>query len=229
MARNEASMVRVTNVGSRTFRAQYANAWYTIDPGEDAFLPYYATVLWFGNPNAANVGDDRDDQHRHHEVERLNVQYGVQNNPWQVPAGEDPDTFTTSDPENPQLYIDGYHPNLPRCAVFDLTTNEQLPMVLDDPEGEAVSAPRATLRDQRSMEAEIARMAEQQKIMIDLLAQSNPEAARRLAPKADDPMALAPTGAAVVDEVSEDPQPVDEAATEDTPPGRAPHAKAGNR
>lgn len=223
---NEASMVRLHNAGSRPFRGQYAGAWYDCPPGADLYVPYYGAIYWCGNPNAVNVGEDRGDQHRHHEVERLNVQYGLQNDLWFAESGT---PIGDVDPRLDHIvYVDGRHPNLPDLEVYDLTTGEQFQMVLNDPEGAAVTAASPVLKDQRAMENEIARMAETQRVLIAELTKTNPELAKRLSPAADLPTSLDPSGTTPVLEEVDDPEPAEVEATEDTPPGRAPHTKAAS-
>lgn len=173
----ESTVVRVTNDGTAKFVAKYANNRYSIEPGSAAIVPYYAAVLWFGDPRATNIGDKRITQFRAHEVDRLSAKYGLVG----APFYSDEDTVTVNvDGEKIELrYVDARHPNLPRCTV-ETVDGERLVTVIDDPAGDHLTAQPQTVKQARQTEDAVRSLQNQMQVLMAELARSNPEAAARL-------------------------------------------------
>lgn len=173
----ESTVVRVTNTAGAKFVGKYANNRYVIEPGQTAIVPYYAAVLWFGDPRATNVGDARLTQYRAHEVDRLSAKYGLIG----APFYSDQDTVTTTvDGEKVELrYVDARHPNLPRCTV-ETVDGDRLITVIDDPAGDHLTAQPQTVKQARATEDAVQGLQRQMQVLMAELARSNPEAAARL-------------------------------------------------
>ncbi len=75
LAYGGANVVKVKNTGDVVFRDGFDGTTYAIPPGEEAFLPAAAVLLWFGDNGLFNI--DARTKPREKEVQRLRVKYGV--------------------------------------------------------------------------------------------------------------------------------------------------------
>jgi len=180
---SEQVAVRVTNLGPKKLKLEYANNTWHIEPGEAAIAPYLAACYWFGDPRSVDVGTRMETAYRTKEIDRLSVLYGVYSEPFWVDEDgvmrdeERIDQYRTH-PAMP--YVNRRHPYLPQVEVHDLTTNEQILTVIDDPEGN-LNAPKSNadleslaLQDQmRAMQTQVNALAAQ-------LAQTDPTAAKAI-------------------------------------------------
>jgi len=224
---SEQIAVRVRNVGDSKLRLEYANQRWEIEPDQDAVAPYLAACYWFGDPRAINVGNpaNRSTQYRDREIERLSVLYGVYSEAFAV----DEDGVSTIEQKvddyrvlHARPYVNRRHPNLPRVEVFDLTTNEQILTVIDDPAGDN-NAPHTNAPVEASaLAAQIAAQQAQINEMARALATMDPDKAREVLAHSPDPANLdiintEAIAAGLEDGATdiEEPEPTERASTDD--------------
>lgn len=190
---SEQIAVRVRNVGETKLRLDYANQRWEIEPGQEAIAPYLGACYWFGDPRAVNVGDpsNRATQHRDREVDRLSVLYGLYSDPFAV----DEDGFSTVEQKvddyrklEARPYVNRRHPNLPQVEVFDLTTNERILTVIDDPAGDNNRAHANP--ESASLQAQLQAMQAQMNALTSQLATTDPDAARAILTSSPSPADL---------------------------------------
>lgn len=104
------SVVTITNNGSDTFKQDYANRRYTIEPGASRGVPYHGMVLWCGDPRSMDVPNDPKRRFRTDEFKRLRIFYGVYDDMTQWEA------------------------RIPKLGVESLT-GQVITTVLEDPDG----------------------------------------------------------------------------------------------
>lgn len=178
---SEQVAVRITNVGPKKLRLEYANQTWHIEPGTDAIAPYLAACYWFGDPRAVDVGHARSTHYRSNEIDRLSVLYGVYAEPFWV----DEDGVMREEERidehrrNPAMpYVNRRHPYLPQVEVYDLTTNERILTVIDDPEGNENTPRTNDQLESAAMADQIRAMQQQMNALASRLAQTDPSAAQ---------------------------------------------------
>lgn len=151
---NEYTAVKVTNVGTTTFKGGHAGKTFVIAPGESRFVQWDAVCRWVGNPFAVNVGDDRATHWRTGEADRLSTLYGTYSDPWTTE--DEHEVFMEGAPPGmkPMRYVLGtdgkyHHPHLPQLEVRD-SHDKVLKTVLADPEGADITPAQATTIAERS-------------------------------------------------------------------------------
>jgi hypothetical protein len=148
-------LVVVTNQGNSAFTITYDNKNYVLTPQKDAYVPFAAVCLWFGDPRSTGqiqvLGGEENPQvvpSRDEEVRRLSVKYGHQ------VGGVDE-------------YLKGEVPNspVPKVIVRTLDSKDPIPTVLDDPSG-TTTTPAVQSIAAASTQDQIIKRQQQQ---IDLL------------------------------------------------------------
>ena len=177
---SEQVAVRVKNVGPKKLRLEYANNTWHIDPGQEAVAPYLAACYWFGDPRSVDIGHDRNSHHRTREIDRLSVLYGVYSEAFWVDEDgvvreEEQIDNKRSHPAMP--YVNRRHPYLPQVEVYDITTNERILTVIDDPEGNLNEPQSNAQLESAAMADQIRAMQQQMNSLAALLAQTDPTAA----------------------------------------------------
>lgn len=141
-------IVRVVNEGDQPFTIGWDSKQYKLEPGKDAFVPFEAACLWFGDPRSGNAVASLRNQHglvsfvpdRDTEVRRLRVKYGN--------IGGD------------ERFVDP----APSVSVYDLE-GDRITTVLDDPEGANVTVASPSVAEQSDLVA----LVQKQQRQIDLL------------------------------------------------------------
>lgn len=143
---NLGDIVKVINHGPRPLKLMWDSRKYVIAPDAEEFVPFECAKLYFGDPRALeNVQSVRDDRgvvgfvsDRATEVRRLRLL-------WDHSFGEyipgEVDAFDTA--------------RIPHVDVFTVR-GERVPMVLDDPEGNAIIPAQQTRTEQTDMRAQLA-------------------------------------------------------------------------
>jgi len=148
-------IVRIVNKGSAAFYIQWDSKVYTLEPEKDAFVPFEAACLWFGDPRSTGtIRSTRDNKglvgfvpDREAEVRRLRVKFGN--------LGGD----------------ERFVQNAPNIEVYDIQ-GTRIVTVLDDPEGKVVNVSMPTVQDRETERAAVQTMQlqlAQEKRVTDLL------------------------------------------------------------
>lgn len=180
---SEQVAVRVKNVGSKKLRLDYANQTWHVEPGTDAIAPYLAACYWFGDPRSIDVGHDRNSHHRTREIERLAVLYGVYSEAFWVDEDDvvrDEERIDDHRTAPALPYVNRRHPYLPQVEVYDLTTNERILTVIDDPEGNLNEPQSNQELESAAMADQIRAMQQQMNALASRLAQTDPTAAQEV-------------------------------------------------
>lgn len=202
----DTEIVEVRNAGSKPVVLAYGGRRYPVNPDQRAAVPVQAVKRSVGDWERR---DDPDSNYlpRTRERSRLATLYGL--------CG---DAFYSDDPivtaslaieadggnmrvkpadYDPVSAVDGrrvyMHPNLPRLEVFDLT-GKRIITILDDPDGDFATG-GAYAKVQRDSEAatrdQIAALRAQVDALVNQLAVTDPEAARKIAVANDPELAAA--------------------------------------
>lgn len=171
-------IVRVKNSGKQTYKIMYDSREYALAPGVDAFIPFEAAKLWFGDPRASNSMQSIRNQHgqvawvpdRDTEVRRLRVKYGC--------IGGD------------EREIQG----APTVEIYELATGSRIYSVLDDPAGERSTPAVQTVNEQ----AQLLAIVERQQAQIQYLMDQIPGIQNRL-PSTEETLDADDTTFAVID------------------------------
>lgn len=128
-------IVRVSNVGDRTFRGKWSQRVWVIEAGTAAVVPVEAAKHWLGDWDA--VGDMRK-----REVARLRLLYGAH--------------FSDTDGTERERW----ERNRPMLECY-LLSGDRITTVVDDPEGTSVTPTVRTEDQQRLLEEQIQRLQAQ--------------------------------------------------------------------
>lgn len=135
----EHQVVRLHNNMERPFMSQYANVTYTIQPDQDAFVPFLAMCLWLGHPDAVDI--DEKQRYRHEEFTRLTSRYGTYDD------------------------LEQWFANKPDVSAFTVE-GEQMITVVDDYEGHHLTPDSGTsVAEKQALLASMARMQSQMAAM----------------------------------------------------------------
>lgn len=178
---SENTPVEIRNVGTKRFVGAYANQTWIIEPGKKTLAPYLAACLWFGDPRSVNIGDAQarpELQYRTREIDRLSVKYGMAGDPWYADDVDlDRETFAedNNDHYKRRRYVEGRHPGLPQCEVYDLDGG-RLWTVIEDPLGQRDMEPVTTTAERDVTLESIAQLQAQVKQLQNQLLLKDPEA-----------------------------------------------------
>lgn len=212
----DTEIVEVRNAGANPVVLKYGGNVYPINPGQRAAVPVQAVKRTVGD--WTKVDDpDRNFMPRTRERDRLATLHGLCGDAF---YSDDPIATMSlaieADGGNPRVKpadydpieaVDGrrvyMHPNLPRLEVFDLATQERILTVLDDPDGDmavGTAFHAVTRAGQDATKAQIEQLQAQVSMLVNQLAQTDPETARDIAiastPAPAAPAAPASTGPA---------------------------------
>lgn len=165
---DDPQVVRVRNPGTTVFKDQYASVKYAIQPGSESVVPWYAAVLWFGDPR---VLDDevRGLFARADELLRVLTRMGS--------GGLDGRGLSEAE----RVKVD--HPGV---QVFDIDGN-RIEMLIDDPEGENVSPVGFVKAEKDDLFAELDKVKAYQSQLLQLIEdQKNQGSSPGLESAADD-------------------------------------------
>lgn len=167
------SVVRIRNTSDRTWKDGYNGLTYQALPGGEAIAPFEAACLWFGHPDAIDLGPGK--TYRTDEYLRMRTRYGVLD-----VLVEDPNSghnVHTMEPCCPFTQEDQWKHNIPPVEVFDIDGNRII-MVIDDPEGSAVTPSSTSVAQQEILQTQLAAMQNQMaQLQAQLDAQTRGEAA----------------------------------------------------
>jgi len=124
--------VKLVNENDVPFDFHQNNAKRVINPGEDVIVPWPIAVTLFGHPNIPNIPPANERSKMYEKIRaRHNYSEGLKE------PGRDWDAVR------------------PRVSVWDLETNEQVIMLIDDPSGEHAGAvaPQKPIGKEQDMEA----------------------------------------------------------------------------
>lgn len=134
----ETQVVRIKNVGTEDFSAQYANVPYSIPAGQEVIVPFLAMCLWLGHPDAVDIDSKR--KYRLEEFQRLQARYGTY---------DDLEAWLSGKPQLEAYSIDG----------------RRLVTVVDDYEGSHLKVQTSTVQEKAVMNQAMAAMQEQMAAM----------------------------------------------------------------
>lgn len=146
-----ADVVIAKNESDSAFRGKYNNVPFVIPAGGDQIIDREAAIVWFGDWNARNIGDNEHLQYRSKEELRLRGMYGA--------SFDDP----RDDPRipEPKTGEQKWETNRPRIKLFE-TDGKPIVSVLDDPDGTDLPI------EQAPTENLAAAMADMQKQIADM-------------------------------------------------------------
>lgn len=165
---DDPQVVRVRNPGEKVFKDQYASVKYAIQPGQEVVVPWYAAVLWFGDPRVLD-DETRGVFARADELLRVLTRMGS--------GGLDGRGLGEVD------RVKADHPGI---EVFDIDGN-RIEMLIDDPEGENVTPIGFVKAEKDDLFAELDKVKAYQSQLLQLIEdQKNQASSPGLESAADD-------------------------------------------
>lgn len=128
------AVIRVRNTAPVPFRQRFLREWYTIQPGNEAILPWDVFVAFFGDPALKNHGPNRKD--REEAYKRIRFKYGSL--------------------EDNELW----EQNRPRVECYRMNGEKIVPLC-DDPEGTNVHQSAMTVAGMDALQSQIAYLQQQ--------------------------------------------------------------------
>lgn len=120
--------VKIINKNTKPFDFHQNNRKRVLQPGEDAIIPWGLACSLFGHPSTLNVHPRNERQKLYEKVRgRFNYTLGI------VPPEALDNGITNSE--------EWWEVIRPKIDVFDIENNEQIFMVIDDPNGDHMSQP----------------------------------------------------------------------------------------
>lgn len=193
----DTEIVEVRNAGANPVVLRYGGNVYPVNPGQRAAVPVQAVKRTVGDWTKVD-NPDQNFMPRTRERDRLATLHGlcgdafysddpIETMSLAIEANEGNPRVKPAD-YDPIEAVDGrrvfMHPNLPRLEVFDLSSQERILTVLDDPDGDMAvgTAFHAVARaGEDATKAQIEQLQAQVSMLVNQLAQTNPETARDIA------------------------------------------------